>query len=93
MRNTRKLAGHVAVDELKARLSECLREVRSGHTLTVLDREQPIARLLPIEASAIALSIRAPLRKLHEVPLPPAGKGRRPGPSLAALLEERQGTR
>lgn len=89
----KKLTSHVGVAELKARLSECLREVRRGHSLTVLDRQQPIARLVPIEASAISLTVRAPQRKLHDVPLPPAGEGRRPGPSLAALLEERQGNR
>jgi antitoxin (DNA-binding transcriptional repressor) of toxin-antitoxin stability system len=36
---------NLRIAELKARLSEHLRTVRNGGTLTVLDRETPIARL------------------------------------------------
>ena len=38
----------VRIADLKARLSEYLREVRRGRTFTVLDRETPIARLVPL---------------------------------------------
>ena len=34
----------VGIAELKARLSEHLKSVRRGRTLTVLDRETPVAR-------------------------------------------------
>lgn len=63
----------VRVAELKARLSEYLRSVRRGHELTVLDRDQPIARIVPY-GQADPLVVREPLRrykKLGDVPLPP----------------------
>lgn len=37
----------VGIADLKARLSEHLRSVRNGGTLTVLDRDTPIARIVP----------------------------------------------
>jgi prevent-host-death family protein len=83
----------VRTAELKARLSEYLRAVRRGETLTVLDRETPIARIVPIRDRS-ALRVRTP----------PAGTpppNRVPLPRLASLdldavellLEERQGFR
>ena len=43
----------VKIADLKAKLSEYLRYVRQGHTVTVLDRNTPVARLVPYEAQAI----------------------------------------
>ena len=63
----------VRIAELKARLSEHLRYVRQGHTLTILDRNTPIADVVPHEPSS-ALRVREPERnldKLGDVPLPP----------------------
>ncbi len=34
------------IAELKSRLSEHLRSVRTGRTLTILDRDTPIARIV-----------------------------------------------
>jgi len=42
----------VGIADLKERLSEHLRKVRRGQTLTVLDRETPIARIVPFDAEA-----------------------------------------
>ena len=81
----------VKVAELKARLSEHLRAVRGGHSVTVCDRETPIARLVPYETLGERLTVRRPMRPLHALPLPPP-LGRRVD-SLAALLEERVLTR
>ena len=39
----------VGVRELRDGLSRHLAEVRSGHTLTVTDHGQPIARIVPVE--------------------------------------------
>jgi prevent-host-death family protein len=84
----------VQVAALKARLSEYLRRVRRGRTVTVLDRQTPVARIVPYPSEAPALTIRAPLPgapRLQDVPLPP--------PLdidvdiVALLLEERQGER
>ena len=37
----------VKISELKAKLSEHLRHVRKGHTITVMDRDTPIAEIVP----------------------------------------------
>ena len=75
---------------LKAHLSEHLRRVRRGETITVMDRETPIARIVPYEEGP-PLIIRPAARRLHDIPLPRPIK--RPVDSLAALLEERQNHR
>ena len=49
----------VGVAELKARLSEYLRRVRRGETVTVLDRYTEVARLVPIDSPDL-LRIRRP---------------------------------
>jgi prevent-host-death family protein len=83
----------VRIAELKARLSEYLREVRRGRAFTVLDRETPIARLVPYE-EAPALTIRRP-----RPGAPAPGEFRWPPPldlkvdAVALLLEERQSGR
>lgn len=77
----------VKVAELKARLSACLQEVRQGRPLTVYDRETPIARLVPYTSFTEALTVRQPIRALHDIPMPPPLS--RPVDSLAALVEER----
>lgn len=84
----------VRVADLKSRLSEHLRKVRRGRSLTVLDRNTPIARIVPYEESTSSLMVRSPLPGtplLKEVPLPSPLKLRRD--IVALLLEERQGER
>jgi len=81
----------VRVAELKARLSEYLRAARRGQSVTVCDRETPVARLVPVGPAAGVLGVRLPAHGLHDVPLPPPL--RTPVDSLAALLEERQASR
>jgi prevent-host-death family protein len=81
----------VKIAQLKARLSEHLRQVRRGETYTVMDRETPIARLLPYGADAEPLRVRKPLRRvptLQDVRLPPPLKT--DIDPVALLLEERQ---
>ncbi len=83
----------VKIAELKARLSEYLRRVRRGHTLTVLDRDTPVARLVPYVEQE-PLRVREPLGRyatLQDVPLPPPlGVD---FDVVDLLLEERQGER
>jgi antitoxin (DNA-binding transcriptional repressor) of toxin-antitoxin stability system len=65
----------VRIADLKSRLSEHLRTVRSGRTLTVFDRDTPIARIVPYEKDGAALDVRAPSPgspPLHDVALPPS---------------------
>lgn len=82
---------NVRIADLKSRLSEHLRRVRGGRTLTVLDRNTPIARIVPCGDTQTLLSIRAPLPgapKLQRIPLPPPLRLRKDIVSL--LLQERE---
>ena len=49
---------HVGIRELKATLSECVREVRAGHSIVVTEHGRPVARLVP-EASTIRERVEA----------------------------------
>jgi antitoxin (DNA-binding transcriptional repressor) of toxin-antitoxin stability system len=71
---------------LKARLSEHLRFVRNGGTVTVLDRDTPIARIIPVAAPA--LEIRKARRRLRDLKLPPRPAKRTD--STALLVEDRR---
>ncbi len=42
---------HVGIRELKARLSECVREVKRGATIVVTEHGRRVARLVPEGAS------------------------------------------
>ena len=76
----------VGIAELKARLSEHLRSVRNGGTLTVLDRDTPIARIVPYAVPA--LEIRKARRQLRDLKLPP--KPAKRTDSVAILVEDRR---
>ncbi len=76
----------VRIADLKARLSEHLRKVRSGRTLTVLDRDRPIAKIVPYDAET-PLEVRRATRRPSELrtpSLPPV-----PTDSLTVLLQDR----
>ena len=49
----------VRIAELKSRLSEYLRAVRNGETISVLDRETPVAQIVPVR-ERVALRVRKP---------------------------------
>lgn len=76
----------VRIADLKARLSEHLRSVRNGGTLTVLDRDTPIARIVPYAAQP--LEIRKAQRRVRDLRLPP--KLAKRTDSVAVLLEDRR---
>jgi prevent-host-death family protein len=82
----------VGVAELKAHLSEYLRAVRAGETITVVDRLTPIAEIAPVRERT-ALRIRKP------APGTPAPNGvKLPGPlgldvDIVDLLLEERGDR
>jgi len=83
----------VRIAELKSKLSEFLRSVQRGESLAVLDRDTPIAHIVPIR-DGIGLRVRKPASDSpapNKVALPKT-------PSLKVdvvelLLEERQGHR
>ena len=58
----------VRVADLKARLSEHLRSVRNGDSLTVLDRNTPVARIVPYTTQP--LELRKAKRRLRDLRLP-----------------------
>ena len=83
----------VKIAELKSRLSAYLRRVRRGQTITVLDRDTPVARLEPVTASASRLAVREPAagaQRPGDVRLPPPLRLKR---DVLALLEEERGER
>ena len=85
--------GGVGIAELKSKLSEYLRKVRGGHTIVVLDRDQPIARIVPYRPD-LPLVIRSP-----RPGAPTPGQVPLPSPLdieidvLELLREERQSNR
>ena len=84
----------IKIADLKTNLSRHLREVRRGHPIVVMDRETPVARIVPWENGTGLLVIRRPLGKyksLQRVPLPPPLE--LDFDVVALLLEERQGER
>jgi len=84
---------HVGIAELKARLSEFLRIVQAGESIAVLDRNRPIAHIVPIQERP-ALRIRKPVAASpppNRVSLPKAAQIN--FDVLDLLLEERQSHR
>lgn len=77
---------NVRIAELKARLSEHLRAVRKGRTLTVLDRDTPVARIVPYAAEPI--EVRKATRRLRDLKLPPPPTSRTD--SVTTLLNDRR---
>ena len=77
----------VGTADLKAHLSEHLQAVRRGETIVVLDRREPIARIVPLGAAGLELVVRPANGALHEVPLP--GPSRVGTDVLQQLREER----
>ena len=75
----------VRIADLKARLSEHLRTVRNGGTLTVLDRDTPVARIVFTPHSRWRFARRSGSPR-SEAPPKPA----RRTDSVALLLEDRR---
>jgi prevent-host-death family protein len=76
----------VGIAQLKAHLSEHLRRVRAGRTLTVFDRDTPVAKIVPYDAE-VPLEIRRATRKPRQLRLPEPPSQRTD--SLSVLLEDR----
>ena len=75
----------IGIADLKAHLSEHLESVRKGRTLTVLDRDTPVARIVPFATEALEVRRARRHPKDLTLPLPPDA----PTDSLALLLEDR----
>ncbi len=78
----------VGIADLKAHLSAHLKSVRKGRTLTVLDRDTPIAKIVPFSAEPLEVQrARRPPKDLSAHVAAPAPTT--PTDSLAVLLEDR----
>lgn len=81
-----QMVSRVGIADLKAHLSRHLRRVRGGRTLTVVDRETPIAQLVPYDPEA-PLEVRRATRKPSDLPAAP--RSSEAVNSLAVLLRDR----
>lgn len=83
----------VRIADLKARLSEHLRAVRAGESIAVLDRNTPVAQIIPVrEPRALRVQRPAPgALPLHRIKVPK--RARLNVDVVTLLLEERQGHR
>jgi prevent-host-death family protein len=86
----------IGIRELKATLSECVREVKSGRTIVVTEHGQPVARIVPeaifqrarIEALRKAGTIAWSGRRLR--PARPVGRVRGERTVADLIVENRE---
>lgn len=81
-----QVMSRVGIADLKAHLSQHLRKVRRGRTITVLDRDTPVAQIVPYDAET-PLEVRRAMRKPSDLRLPPPPSS--PTNSLSVLLRDR----
>ncbi len=79
----------VSIAELKARLSEHLRRVKSGDEIVITDRGAPVARIVPLDAAERRATRRD---RLATAGLLRPGKGRARKALLTAPAGEAVGT-
>ena len=77
----------VNIATLKAKLSHYIRTVRAGRQVQILDRNTPVARLIPHSDQNDALPSQPASNHLQDVELPSRADRKRN--SLQALMEER----
>lgn len=82
----------VKVAEFKAHLSECLRRVRGGEAITVCDRDQPVARVIPF-GRMNTLAIQRGRGAPRDIPLRRARGGKSKVTTLTVLLADRRESR
>jgi len=83
---------NVKIADLKAHLSEHLRHVKRGESITVLDREVPVARLVPIGDASAGVIVHPPKvrGRLGDVRLPAPARVKT---DIVALLLQERGER
>jgi prevent-host-death family protein len=61
------MKSEVKIAELKSKLSQYLRSVRSGNEIVIKDRETPIARIVPYQERPKRLTIRPATGSLKDI--------------------------
>ena len=79
----------VGVADLKAHLSEHLHAVQRGESITVLQRREPVARIVPVIAKTGEIVVRPARAGLHDLRLPGPPRARSEGDIVAELLADR----
>lgn len=80
----------VRIAELKDRLSEHLRAVEQGAEVVVMDRNRPIARIVPIPSPGKRIRVVQPTRDFSEIRDRRRARAGWGVDSTRLLLEERQ---
>ena len=87
----------VNIAQLKSRLSAYLQEVRGGEEIVIRDRDLPVAKLMPLEASeadagelalAAAGKLRLPAERLDQEAFWAIGRGLRGRTKAAKAVRE-----
>ena len=85
------MARRVGIADLKARLSKHLRSVKRGHSITVMDRDTPVATITPVTpAEGVVVRAVAAPGGLKKLKLPPPLKKK---VDLDALLADERSDR
>lgn len=87
------MAGSIGVRELRDTLSGVLRRVRAGETVTITDRDRPIAQIVPLleESVAARLAPHVASRRIAWKGGKPRGSERPPqvqGPTVSEAVRE-----
>jgi len=80
----------VRIAELKDRLSEHLRAVEKGTEVVVMDRNRPIARIVPLPPPGRRVRLIQPTRQFPDIRDRRRTRAGWPVPSTELLLEERR---
>jgi prevent-host-death family protein len=80
----------VRIAELKDRLSEHLRAVEKGTEVVVMDRNRPIARIVPLPPLGRRARLIQPTRHFPDIRDRRRTRAGWPVPSTELLLEERR---
>ena len=80
------------ISQVKVHFSEYLKTVQEGHVVTVTNRDQPVAKIVPFSQGAATFRVRKPFASPRDLGallnLPPVqGKGT---DTLSILLEDRR---
>lgn len=61
----------VPISELEANLGDVLRRVKEGETVTLTDRDTPVARIVPMERAGSDLRVRPAQGRMSDLELLP----------------------